>query len=156
MPTLTKEKQPCFVVIVAGLFYAYLKNEKKRKNEISKMRNFSKIRTTGFQNGDIFLQDTFSFGTEFSNSYSVFQSVFQGCRINCQYSRIYFSSICSRMVFSWILPSWTLSLIRLDSLLHNSADEIISSSLRITIFSMVFLSSRTFPGQLYSSSVLQE
>ena len=43
----------------------YLKNEKKRKNEISEMRNFSKIRTTGFQNGDTFPKDAFSFGTEF-------------------------------------------------------------------------------------------
>ena len=71
------------MVFVAGLFYTHLKNEKKRQNEISKMRNFSKIRTTGFQSGDIFLQDAFSFGTEFSNSYPVFQLFFQGCRINC-------------------------------------------------------------------------
>ena len=61
----------------------YLKNEKNRQIKISKMRNFSKIRTTGFQNGDIFLQGAFSFGTEFSNSYPVFQLFFQGCRINC-------------------------------------------------------------------------
>ena len=59
------------------------KMRKKRQNEISKMRNFSKMRTTGFQSGDIFLQDAFSFGTEFSNSYPVFQLFFQGCRINC-------------------------------------------------------------------------